>query len=133
MYTMRFDLRPLRLTTGWSEPNAVVSRTLSVHEIEMKLNNIVRTITKNKKFSHVTCLYKKLNFLNLKDIYKLRLAEFMHKLFHNKLPNVFKTKFIKLMNIHSHEIRRPNQSNYFLPLVNKIACQYKLNYRGVKL
>ena len=27
---MRFDLRPLRLTTGWSEPNAVVSRTLSV-------------------------------------------------------------------------------------------------------
>ena len=28
MYTMRFDLRPLRLTTGWSEPN--VSRTLSV-------------------------------------------------------------------------------------------------------
>ena len=30
MYTMRFDLRPLRLTTGWSEPNAVVSRTLSV-------------------------------------------------------------------------------------------------------
>ena len=30
MYTMRFDLRPLQLTTGWSEPNAVVSRTLSV-------------------------------------------------------------------------------------------------------
>ena len=27
----RFDLRPLRLTTGWSEPNAVVSRTLSVY------------------------------------------------------------------------------------------------------
>ena len=27
---MRFDLRPLRLTTGWSEPNAVVSQTLSV-------------------------------------------------------------------------------------------------------
>ena len=30
---MRFDLRPLRLTTGWSEPNAVVSRTLSVIEL----------------------------------------------------------------------------------------------------
>ena len=29
---MRFDLRPLRLTTGWSEPNAVVSRTLSVYK-----------------------------------------------------------------------------------------------------
>ena len=57
----------------------------------------------------------------------------MHKLFHNKLPNVFKTKFIKLINIHSHETRKPNQTNYFLSRVNKIAWQHKLNYRGVKL
>ena len=104
-----------------------------LHEIEVKLNNIVRTITKNKKFSHVIFLYKKLNFLKLKDVYKLELAKFMHKLFQNKLPNVFKTKFIKLINIHSHETRKSNQSNYFLSRVNKIACQHKLNYRGVKL
>ena len=32
---MRFDLRPLRLTTGWSEPNAVVSRTLSVLYLQL--------------------------------------------------------------------------------------------------
>ena len=99
----------------------------------MKLNSIVRTITKNKKFSHVTFLYKKLNFLKLKDVYKLELAKFMHKLFQNKLPNVFKTKLIKLINIHSHETRKSNQSNYFLSRVNKIACEHKLNYRGVKL
>ena len=41
----------------------------NLHEIEMKLNNIVLTITKNKKFSYVTRLYKKLNFLKLKDVY----------------------------------------------------------------
>ena len=29
-----------------------------LHEIEVKLNNSVRTITKNKKFSHVAFLYK---------------------------------------------------------------------------
>ena len=57
----------------------------------------------------------------------------MHKLFHNKLPNVFKTKFIKLIDIHSHETRKSNQSNYFLFSVNKIACQHILNYHGVKL
>ena len=57
----------------------------------------------------------------------------MHKLFHNKLPNVLKTKFIKLTNIYSHETRKSNQSNYFLSCINKIACQHKLNYRGVKL
>ena len=104
-----------------------------LHEIEVKLNNIVRTITKNKKFSHVTFLYKNLNFLKLKDVYKLELAKFMHKLFQYKLPNVFKTKFIKLINVHSHETRKSNQSNYFLSRVNKIACQHKLNYREVKL
>ena len=104
-----------------------------LHKIEVKLNNIVRTITKNKKFSHVTFLYKKLNFLELKDVYKLELVKFMQNLFHIKIPNVFKTNFIKLINVHTHEIRRPNQSNYFLLCVNKIACQHKLNYRGVKL
>ena len=35
--------------------------------------------------------------------------------------------------MHSHKTRRSNQSNYFLSRVNKIACQNKLNYRGVKL
>ena len=47
-----------------------------LHEIEVKLNNIVRTITTNKKFSHVTFLHRKLNFLKLKDVYKLELAKF---------------------------------------------------------
>ena len=104
-----------------------------LHEIEVKLNNIVRTLTESKKFTHVTFLYKNLNFLKLKDVYKLELAKFMHKLFYNKLLNVFKTKFIKLINIHSLETRKSNQSNYFLSRVNKIACQRKLNYLGVKL
>ena len=66
-----------------------------LHEIEVKLNNIVRTITKNKKFSDATCLHKKQNFLKLKNVYKLKLTKFKHKLFYNKLPKVFKTKFIK--------------------------------------
>ena len=104
-----------------------------LREIEVKLNNIVCTITKNKKFSHITFFYKKINFLKLKDVCKLELANFIHKLFHNKLPNVFKIKFMKLINIHSHEIRKSNQSNYFLSRVNKITCQHKLNYRGVTL
>ena len=104
-----------------------------LYEIEVKLNNFVRTITKNKKSSYVTFLYKKLNFLKLKDVYTLELAKFMHKLICNKLSNVFKTKFIKLINVHSHKTRKSNQSNYFLSRVNKISCQHKLNYRGVKL
>ena len=43
-------------------------------EIEIRLHNIVLTITWNKRFSHTTHLYKKLDFLKLNDIYKFELA-----------------------------------------------------------
>ena len=45
-----------------------------LHEIEGKLNNIVRTLTWNTKLSHVTKLYKKFDFLKLHTVYKLELA-----------------------------------------------------------
>ena len=35
-------------------------------------------MTWNKKFSHVSQLYKKLGFPKLHDVYKLELAKFMH-------------------------------------------------------
>ena len=99
-YSLDYDHLIYRIT-AWR-----TAHQHKLNEIEVKLSNIVRTITKNKKFSHVTFLYKKLNFRKLKDVYKLEPDKFMQKFFHNKLPNVFKTKFIKLINIHSHETRR---------------------------
>ena len=59
------------------------------HEIEVKMKNIVRTITWNKKFTHVSHLYQNLNLLKLNAIYKLELAKFMYKLYNNNLPIVF--------------------------------------------
>ena len=35
-----------------------------LREINVRMKNIVRTITWNKKFSHVSHLYKKLNYLS---------------------------------------------------------------------
>ena len=67
-----------------------------LHEINVRMNNIVRTITWNKKFSHVTHLYKKLNYLKLNDIYYLELAKFMHKICNNKLPLLFQQRFNKI-------------------------------------
>ena len=63
-----------------------------LHEVKVKLNNTVRAITRSKKFFRVTNHYKRLNFLKLSDIYNLKLAKFMHKMLHNKLPDVIKTK-----------------------------------------
>ena len=103
------------------------------HEIEIKMNNIVRTITWNKKFTHVSHLYQNLNLLKLNDIYKLELAEIMHKLYNNNLPIVFQNRIAKIERIHTYVIRRSNKSNYFLSRVNKTVGQNKLEYRGVKL
>ena len=60
-----------------------------LHEINVGMNNIVRTITWNKKFSLVSYLYKKLNYLKLNDIYHLKLAKFMHKICNNELSLLF--------------------------------------------
>ena len=103
------------------------------HDIEVKMNNIVRTIAWNKKFLHVSHLYQNLNLLKLNDIYKLELAKFMHKLYNNNLPNVFQNRFAKTEKIHTNVTKESNKSNYFLSRVNKTVGQNKLEYRGVKL
>ena len=77
-------------------------------EIEPKLNNIVRTITWNKKFSRVTQLCKNLKLLKLRDVYNLELDKFMHQIYNNKTPFLFQDKFTKLEKIHSHKTRKPS-------------------------
>ena len=104
-----------------------------VHEIEVRLNNIIRTITCSKKFAHVTELYKKLNFLKVKDVYKLELAKFMHKLFNNKLPELFQNSFTKIGNVHNYETRNNITANYYLPRAVKKAGRNKLEYCSVKV
>ena len=66
-----------------------------LRKVEVKQNNIIRTITCNKYFSHVNHLYKQLEILKLVDVHKLKLAKFMHKLFSNKLPKLWQQKFYK--------------------------------------
>ena len=52
----------------------------TLRELEVRLNDIVRTMTGRRKFDHVSPLYKNLSLLKLQDIYKLELAKFMYPL-----------------------------------------------------
>ena len=76
---------------------------------------------------------KKLDFLKLHDVYKLELAQFMHKFFKNKLPNSCNYDFSTIERTHDYETRRPSRSNYFLPRVSESTGQKKVELRGVKL
>ena len=63
----------------WGKAN----KTL-MQELNVKLNNIVRTITYNSKYCTVTSLYKTLNFLKLDEIYQHELAKFIYQLHRKK-------------------------------------------------
>ena len=70
---------------------------------------------------------KKLHFLKLHDVYKLELAQFMHKFFKNKLPNSCNYDFSTIERTHDYETRRPSRSNYFLPRVSESTGKRRLN------
>ena len=63
-----------RLTYGITAWGTTAQNQL--REIEVKLNDIIRTMTWNKKFSYVSQQYKKLGFLKHHDVFKLELAKF---------------------------------------------------------
>ena len=102
-------------------------------EINVRLNNVVRLMTYNKKYSHVSQLCKHLNLLKLNDIYEFELAKFMYLLHNKKLPAVFSSQFTKIEKIHSHNTRQINKCVYFIPQSTKPITQNLLAYRGTKL
>ena len=90
-----------------------------LNKIQIRMNNIVRLITKSSKYFSINPQYKMLKILKLDEIYKLELAKFMHNLHHNNLPFIFKRQFTYLTNWHTHKTRCADSFNYFLPRVKK--------------
>ena len=104
-----------------------------MHELNVKLNNIVRTITYSSKYCPVTSLYKTLNFLKLDDIYRLELAKFMYQLHNKKFKTALKDCFVDITKIHSHNTRTKHNLVYFKPRVQTSAGEKSLSYRGTEL
>ena len=104
-----------------------------MQELNVKLNNIVRTITCSSKFCPVTSLYKTLNFLKLDDIYLLELAKFMYQLHHKKFKTALNDCFVDIKKIHSHNTRTKDNLVYFKPRVQTSAGKKSLTYRGIEL
>ena len=104
-----------------------------MHELNVKLNNIVRTITYSSKYCPVTSSYKTLNFLKLDDIYRLELAKFMYQLHDKKFKIALKDCFVDITKIHSHNTRTKHNLVYFKPRVQTSAGKKSLTYRGTEL
>ena len=104
-----------------------------LQEINVRLNNIVRSITRSGKYAPVTPLYNHLNILKLDDIYRLELAKIMYQLSHHLLLKTLQVSFTKVSGIHEHNTRFTENSGYFLSRVNKSIGKRQLRYRGLRL
>ena len=104
-----------------------------MHEFNVKLNNIVRTITYSSKYCPVTSLCKTLNFLKLDNIYQLELAKFMYQLYHKKFKTALNNCFVDITKIHSHNTRTKHNIVYFKSRVQASASKKSRTYRGTEL
>ena len=104
-----------------------------MQELNVKLNNIVCTITYSSKYCPVTSLYKNLIFFKLDDIYLLERAEFMYHLHHKKFKTALNDCFVDITKIHSHNTRTKVSLVYFKPRVQTSAGKKSLTYRGFDL
>ena len=92
----------------WGTANKTI-----LQELNVKLNDIVRTVTYSSQYYPVTCLYKMLNFLKLDDIYRLELAKFMYRLHHKKFKTARNDCFVDITNIRSYNTRAKQNLVYF--------------------
>ena len=66
-------------------------------------NNGKKTRNDQFQYEFIHFLVQSLKLLKLRDVYNLELAKFMHEIYNNKTPSLFKDKFTKLEKIHSHK------------------------------
>ena len=99
-------------------------------ELEVRLKNIVRTITGSRKFDHVTPLFKKLKLLKLYDIYQLHLGKFVYQLNWNKLPIINQSHFPKIEDLLKYNTRQAKTIKLFLPRVSKQMVKILSSFRG---
>ena len=102
-------------------------------EISVRLNYIIRTITRSNRYTSMTSLHKKLKFLKLHDVYNFELGKFMFQLCKGNVPKIFHDSFMKINQIHHHNTRSTEKAIYFLPRMNKSFSQKTLSFRGTKL
>ena len=104
-----------------------------LQELNLRLNNIIRTIAFSSKFCSVTPLYKKLKLLKLTDVYKLELAKIMYQFHGGLLPKSFYDRFAKINAVHNYSTRQTKNLVYFKPRVKKSIGKELILHMGSNL
>ena len=90
----------------------------------------VRTITHSNSKAHTKLLFHKFLIPKLHDLYTLKIAKLMHRLYNNSLNicNLNRDTYKLLDDIYSYHTRRKQSKNYFIPRVKTTQSQNSLTY-----
>ena len=94
----------------------------SINRLFILQKKAVRIICLANPRTHISPLFKELRFLNIWQVNKYLIGQFMYKHFRNcMLPSIFDKHLTKIKHIHSHETKQASR-HYYVP-------NYRTDYR----
>ena len=96
-------------------------------------NKVLRAMTYCSYKSRVSPLYKKLNLLEIDDIYILEIGKFMHRLHWGRIPVNFDQLFTPVSQAHSHATRAATQGGYIWQMALTVKGKRSLKHLGPKI
>ena len=105
------------------------SSTKNMKRLFILQKKAVRIICHANPRSHSDPLFKELKFLNIWQINKYLIGQFMYKHFNKKLPALFSSYFKRSCDVHLHNTRQAS-SYYQLPIVRTKYCELSIHFRG---
>ena len=108
-----------------------------LHRLNILHNNIIRILTlKNMppqiRLSTKT-LYKSISMLQLKDIFHLELAKFMHKAANKNLPSNLNKMFTPITSIHRYPTSSSRKRVFVKPIANKALYSNWISSTGITI
>ena len=74
-----------------------------------------------------------MNLLKTEDIYKIEMAKFMHRLYHNELPNAFNIHFTRIDSMHKYQLRSVKSKVFYTKTAKTKQYKSWLTHAGVEL
>ena len=81
----------------------------------------------------MSALYKDIKLLQVKDIFEIEVAKFMHSFHHGNLPCIFDSYCKSVATQHNHDTRSIANKNYCLQKMHSQSGQSSFNYVGVTI
>ena len=101
-----------------------------LRELEVRLNNILRTILVVENLTMLHSFSNNWNYLNYMISINWNRGKFMYQLNWNKLPIIIQSLFTKIEDLHKYNMRQAKTTKLFLPKVSKQMDENSIIVRG---